>query len=86
MNIGKTQWGVWGAGNVKHKHTHSVPRDTEGICSLGQGSVSILTNVGEAPPLIKLMGFEHREEAGVCVRSRQCQTQTHTHTHTQCPQ
>ena len=34
MNVGRTQCGVGGAGNVKHTHTnthtHSVPRDTRG--------------------------------------------------------
>ena len=32
-----------------HTHTHSVPRDTQGGCSLGQGSDTILTRVGLAP-------------------------------------
>ena len=85
MNIGKTQWGVWGAGNVKHKHTHSVQRDTQGRCSLEQGSVPILTNVGVVPPLIKLMGFEHREEAGGVWRAGNVKHK-HSPTHTQCPQ
>ena len=41
--------GGGGAGNAKHTHTHSVPRDTHGRCSLGQGSDTILTSVGLAP-------------------------------------
>ena len=41
--------GVWGAGNVKHTHTHNVPRDTQGGWSLGQGSDAISTHVGVAP-------------------------------------
>ena len=32
-------------------------------------------------PLIKLMGYEHREDAVGGVGSRQCQTHTHIHTH-----
>ena len=32
--------------------------------------------------LIKLMGYEHREDAVGGGGSRQCQTHTHTHTHT----
>ena len=30
MKIGGTYWGVGGAGNGKHTHTHGVPRDTQG--------------------------------------------------------
>ena len=45
-----------------HTHTHSVLRDTQGGLSLGQGSDTILTHAGW-PPLIKLMGYEHREDA-----------------------
>ena len=41
-------------------HTHSVARDTQDRWSHGQGSDTILTHVGEATPLIKLMGYEHR--------------------------
>ena len=33
--------------------------------------------------LIKLMGYEHREDAVVGGRSKQCQT--HKHSHAQCP-
>ena len=29
MNIERTHWGVGGESNVKHTHTHSVPRDTQ---------------------------------------------------------
>ena len=69
-------------------HTHTqCPRDTQGGWSLGQGSDTILTNVGMAPPLIKSVGYEHREDA-VGVREQamsNTNTRTHTHTHTQCP-
>ena len=34
------------------------------------------------PPLIKLMGYEHREDAMGGGGSKQCQI--HTHTHTEC--
>ena len=37
-----------------------------------------MTHVGEAPPLIKLMSYEHREDAvGGAARAN---TSTHTHT------
>ena len=68
---------------MANTHTHSVPRDTQGGRSLGQGSGAILTRVGLAHPLNRLMGYEHREDAVGGGGSRQCQT--HTHTHTQCP-
>ena len=65
MNIGRTQWGVGGAGNGKHTHAHtnSFPRDTQSGWSLGQGSDAIMTHVSVAPPRINLMGYEHREDA-----------------------
>ena len=76
-----------GAGNATHSltHTHSVPRDTQGDCSLGQGSDTILTNVGVAPPLIKSVGYEHRKDAvegGGEGNVKHKHTHTHTHTHT----
>ena len=37
-----------------------------------------MTRVGEAPPLIKLMGYEHREDAVGGGGSRQWQTHAHT--------
>ena len=40
--------GGGGAGNAKHTHTHSVPRDTQGGWSLKQGSDAILTHVSVA--------------------------------------
>ena len=46
-----------------HTHTHSVTSDTQGGYSLGQGSDAILTIVSVARPLIKVMGYEHREYA-----------------------
>ena len=49
---------------MANTHTHSVPSDTPGGCSLEQGSNAILAHVGIARPLIKLMGYEHREDAG----------------------
>ena len=84
MNIGRTQWGVGGAGNVKHTHAHtySFPRDTQGGWSLGQGSDAILTHVSVAPPLIKFMSYEHREDAVRGWGSRQWQTLIHSRTHT----
>ena len=48
-----------------HKHTHSVPRDTNGGWSFRQGSETILTHAGVAPLLTILLGYEHWEdEAG----------------------
>ena len=63
-----------------HTHTHSVLRDTQGGLSLGQGSDTILTHAGW-PPLIKLFGYEHREDA-VGGAGNVKHTHTHTHTHT----
>ena len=65
-----------------HTHTHNVPRDTQGGWSLGQGSDTILTNVGMAPPLIKSVGYEHREDAvGGVGAGNVKHKHTHTHTH-----
>ena len=44
------------------------------------GSVAILTHESVAPPLIKLMGYEHREDAEGGGGS----THWQRHTHTQC--
>ena len=80
MNIGKKQWGVRGAGNVKHTHTHFVRSDTQGGWSIGQGSDTILTPESVARPLIKLMGYEHQEDAlGVGGAGNSKHTHTHTH-------
>ena len=70
-----------GNGTHSHTHTHSVPRDTHGGCSLGQGSDTILTNVGMAPPLIKSVGNEHRKDA-VGGGGEGNVKHKHTHTHT----
>ena len=73
--------GSGGAGKANtHTQTHSVPRHTQYGWSLGQGSDTILTHIGVAPPQIKLMGYEHREDAlegGVAGKGKH----THTHTH-----
>ena len=78
-----------GAVNGKHTHPriHSVPRNTQGGSSLGKGSDAILTHVSVARPIIKLMRYEHREDA-VGVRGAGIEKHTkhtHTHTQTQCP-
>ena len=75
-------WVVGGAGNGKHTHTHSVRRYTQGGWSLGQGSDSILAHEGVPPTLIRLVGYEHQEDAVGGGGSMHCQTHTHTHTHT----
>ena len=80
--------GSGGAGNVKHTHTrtrthtHIVPRDTQDAWSLGQVSDTILTHGSVDRPLIKLLGYERREDAVESGGSRQWQTHTNTHTHT----
>ena len=80
------QWG-WGehakakTHTHTHTHTHSVTRDTQGGWSLRQGSDSILTHEGVPPTLIRLVGYEHQEDAVGGGRSMQWQTQIHTHTH-----
>ena len=73
-----------------HTHTHSVPRDTQGGWSFVQGSDAILTHVCLAPPLIKLMAYDHRENAVWLGEQVMANTHTRTHphtqhTHTQCP-
>ena len=81
MNIGRKQWRVEDAGNGKYTHTQSVPRDIQDGWSLWQGSDAILTVVSVAPPLIKLIRYERREDAVGGGGSRQWQTHTNTHTH-----
>ena len=53
MNIGRKEWVLRGASNVKqtytNTHTHSDTRDTQDGWSLGQGPDVILTHVGVAP-------------------------------------
>ena len=71
-----------GAGNGKHTDTHSVPRDTQGGWSLGQGSDGILTHESVACPPIKSMVYDHRVYVVGGGGSRKYQTHTHTHTHT----
>ena len=61
-------------------HTQCVPRDTQDGWSLGEGSDVILTHVGQAAPIIKLMGYEHRE---IAVGGGRAGNGKHTHTHTQ---
>ena len=80
MNIRRTRWGVGGAGTGKNTHaiTHTFPRDTQGGWSLEQGSDAILTHASVAHPLIKLMGYDHREDAMGGGGSKQCQIHTHT--------
>ena len=62
-------------------HTHSVPRDTQGGWSLGQGLDRILTHESVAHPQIKSMVSEHREYVAGGGGSRQYQTHTHTQCH-----
>ena len=62
-----------------HTHTQSVTRDILDGWSLGRGSDTVLTNVGEAPPLIKLMSYEHREDAvGGAGKGKHIHTHTHS--------
>ena len=65
-----------------HTHTHSVTCDTQEGWILGQGSDAVLTHVSMAHPLIKFMGYEHREHT---VGGGGAGKGKHTHTHTQCP-
>ena len=44
-------------------HTHTVPRDTQGTWSLGQGSDAVSTHVSVAHLLIKLIGYVPLENA-----------------------
>ena len=66
-----------------HTYTQSVHRDTPDGWSLGQRSDAILTHVSVVPPIIKLMGYEHREDAMEGGEANNVKyTHTHTHTHT----
>ena len=69
MSIERTQWGCGEQAMVNthtHTYTHTVSHDTQGGWSPTKGSDAILTHVSFALPLIKLMGYEHREdEVGV---------------------
>ena len=82
-------WGVGGEGKANIlTHTHSVPGHRGDGWNIGQGSDTILTYVGVAPPQIKSMGYDHRENVvggGGASTSKHTQTHTHIHTHTQCP-
>ena len=69
------------ANTYTHTHTQCVPRDTQDGWSLGEGSDVILTHVGMAAPIIKLMCYEHWE----IVLGVGEQAMANTHTHTQCP-
>ena len=73
--------GVGGAGKGEHTHiyTHSVPRDAQSVWSLGEGTDAILTQVRVACPLIKILGYEHREDTVGGARNGK------HNTHTQCP-
>ena len=82
MNTGRTQWGVGESGNGEYTHTHThtqcVPRDTQDGWSLEEGSDVILTHEGVAAPIIKLMGYEHREIAVGGGRAGNANTHTHS--------
>ena len=71
---------MWGEQAMANTLTHSVPRDTQGGWNLVQGWDAILTHVGVAPLLIKLMGYEHREDE-VEVGGAGNDKHTHTPTH-----
>ena len=67
-----------------HTHTHTQCRShTQDGSSLGQDSDAILTHASVAHPLIKLSGYDHREDTVGGGGSRQWQP--HTNTRTQCP-
>ena len=61
-----------------HTHTHSVTRDILDGWSLGRGSDTILTHVGVAPPLIKLMTMNIVKT----MWGEQARANTSTHTRT----
>ena len=58
-------------------HTHSVPRDTQDGCRLGQGSDTFLTHVGVAPTN-QINGLRTSGGRSGGVGSKQWQTHTHT--------
>ena len=61
-------------------HTHSVTRDVLDWMEPRARIRHNLDTVGDASPLIKLMSYEHREDAvGGAGKG------THPHTHAQCP-
>ena len=61
-----------------HTHTHSVTCDTQKGWILGPRSDAVWTHVSMAHPLIKLTGYQHREDAVGGGGSRQGK---YTHTH-----
>ena len=75
---GSRQWQIHTHTHT-HRHTQYVPRDTQDGWSLWEGSDVILTHVGVAAPIIKLMGYEHRE---IAVGGGRAGNGKHTHTHT----
>ena len=67
---------------MANTHTHIVPHDKQGGWSLRQCSEAVLTHVSVAPPLIKLVGYEHQEDT---VGDGGGDTGKHTRTHPQFP-
>ena len=70
------------ANTYTHAYTNTVPRDMQVGRSIGLGSEAILTHVGVAGELIKLMGYEYWEDAVGMGEQAMANTHTHTHTHT----
>ena len=73
-----------GAGNVKHTHTHThtqcSPVYTGWMEPLARTRIERNPDTcRRGPPLIKLMGYEHREDA---VEGGGAGNVKHTHTHT----
>ena len=62
-------------------YTQTDPRTSQGGWSTVKGSDAILTHVGLALPLIKLVGFEQREDAAGVGEQAMAKTCTHVYTH-----
>ena len=77
--------GGGGAGNGKHTQTHThtqCPLRYTGWIEPRAMIGSNLDTCKRGPPLIKILGYEHWEDAVRGEGSKQCETHTHTHTHT----
>ena len=78
LNMGMKQWGVWGAGNGNHTVSPVIRMVDGASARIGQN----LDTCKHDHTLIKLMGYEHQDDAVWGVGAGNVK---HTHTHKQCP-
>ena len=73
--MGMEHWGVWGAGNGNHTVSPVIHTVDGASARIGRN----LDTCKHGPKLIKLMGYEHRDDA---VGGGGAGNVKHTHTHT----